>query len=59
MVAGIIALKGTADKAPAPAWLMWGYRLDLVEKHDRSRVAPAPVQLCRNSTGIHARLPLP
>jgi hypothetical protein len=52
VVAGIIALKGTADKAPALAWLMWGYRLDLVEKHDRSRVAPAPVQLSWNSTGI-------
>jgi hypothetical protein len=42
MVAGIIALKESADKAPALAWLMWSYHLDLVEKHDRSRVAAAP-----------------
>jgi hypothetical protein len=42
MVAGIIALKESADKAPALAWLMWGYHLDLVEKHDRSRVAAVP-----------------
>ena len=42
MVAGIIALKESADKAPALAWLMWGYYLDLVEKHDRSRLAAAP-----------------
>jgi hypothetical protein len=42
MVAGIIALKESADKAPAPAWLMWGYYLDLVEKHARSRLAAAP-----------------
>jgi hypothetical protein len=42
MVAGIIALKESADKAPALAWLMWGYHLHLVEKHDRSRVAAVP-----------------
>ena len=35
-------LKESADKAPALAWLMWGYYLDLVEKHDRSRLAAAP-----------------
>jgi hypothetical protein len=32
VVAGIIALKESADKAPALTWLMWGYHLDLVGK---------------------------
>jgi hypothetical protein len=34
--------QGECRQGACSGWLMWGYHLDLVEKHDRSRVAAVP-----------------